>query len=584
MSAELEQVAGLYGQGRLSEARSLLEALVARRPRDVAVRGYLAIVLRELGELEAAEQHARRATELAARDANTWIWLGNVLGSRGRHPEALLQFERALSFDSRSPEAWVGKILSLRFGGKLMLALRAAELAVARCAPHELVFSSRASLLLAAGQARQAYDAAAAGLATFPHSLDLASTLASASNYTGDLRNEDVLEAHRRLGAAVSARYPVRAVPYRQSADPQRPLRVGIVSSDLREHSVAYFISPLLRHADRRQLQLWCYSNSASRDTVTARFEAMADRWCAISTLNDLQCSQKVYDDQIDVLVDLNGNTVGHRLGVFANTPAPVQITYCGYPNTTGVRGIGARLVDAITDPPGSADELATEKLLRLSRCFLCYEPPEQCPSPESAKTGDVTFGSFNMVSKISDHTLALWSEVLATVPQSRLRIKAMALRDSELGDALLGRMERAGLSRDRIELLAPTAGTQEHLAAYREVDIALDTTPYNGTTTTCEALIMGVPVVALAGGRHGSRVSASLLAAAGRSEWIAPDEAGFVSLARTLAEKHIEIRAGRARLRASVLASPLCDGPAFAREFERGVRTLWTQWCGSRG
>jgi len=438
MSATLEQVASLYGQGRLSEARSMLEDLVARRPRDVAIRGYLAIVLRELGDLDRAEQHAKRATELAPRDSNTWIWLGNVLGSRGVHSEALAQFERALVFSSRSPEAWIGKILSLRFAGHLAQAIQASETAASRCGPHELLLSTRASVLLAAGLSREAYDIAHSALVSFPQSLELASILAGSSNYVGNMKDEDVRDAQRRFGAAVSARYPARSVPYPQTADPGRVLRVGIISSDLREHSVAYFISALLRHADRSRMQVWCYAASAARDAMTARLESMADRWCVCATMNDLQCAQRVFDDRIDVLVDLNGNTVGHRLGVFANTPAPVQLSYCGYPNTTGVRGIRARLVDEITDRSDGPADPGSEVLLRLSRCFLCYEPPECLPPAEGASPGEVRFGSFNMLGKISDQTLSLWSAVLAAVPQSRLRIKAMALKDPELGDILL--------------------------------------------------------------------------------------------------------------------------------------------------
>jgi len=289
------------------------------------------------------------------------------------------------------------------------------------------------------------------------------------------------------------------------------------------------------------------------------------------------------------VLVELSGHTHAHSLGTFALAPAPVQITYLGYPNTTGMSRINARFVDAHTDPDG--DEFATERLIRLPGCFLCFTPPKDAPDVEDLpKSGDnaVTFGSFNAIQKLSDACVALWSRVLLANPGSRLVLKANALADERLRGDVVARFVAAGIEPSRVVPLPPKATAREHLAAYSQIDIALDAYPYHGTTTTCEALWMGVPVVSRIGDRHASRVGATLLHAVGLGDLCAYNDEQFVSIATTLAQDTLRRKVlsggGPGSLRAWMAASDLCNGPLFCRRFESAVRSEYVRWCDGLG
>jgi predicted O-linked N-acetylglucosamine transferase (SPINDLY family) len=258
-----------------------------------------------------------------------------------------------------------------------------------------------------------------------------------------------------------------------------------------------------------------------------------------------------------------------------------VQITYLGYPNTTGLPAITHRLVDEITDPSGEADAFATEKLVRFSPCAWTYTPIGDAPQPSIPKEGSpITFGSFNNFLKVTDDTLAVWAKILTRIPSSRLFIKSLFLEDSEVRKNVLERLAAAGIDEARVEIAAFLADAAEHLAAYNRVDVALDTFPYNGTTTTCEALWMGVPVVSLIGDRHAARVGLSLLTAIGHPEWASENEEHYIEKAVTLAEDRALRSQLRDSLRGEVASSFLCDHKGQAARFEAALRQIWTGWC----
>jgi predicted O-linked N-acetylglucosamine transferase (SPINDLY family) len=270
-----------------------------------------------------------------------------------------------------------------------------------------------------------------------------------------------------------------------------------------------------------------------------------------------------------------------NRLPLLSRGLAPVQISYLGYPNTTGVQAITHRLVDEITDPSGDADAFATENLIRFSPCAWTYEAPSDAPSPAMPdENAPVTFGSFNNFLKVTDDTLAVWAKILTQVPDSRLFIKSVYLDDPEVKKNVLERLASAGIAEDRVEISGFFAATQDHLAAYNRVDVALDTLPYNGTTTTCEALWMGVPVVSLVGDRHAARVGLSLLTAIGHAEWAAENEDAYVEKAFTLAQDRALRSKLRESLRCEVSASILCDHARQATRFEASLRQTWSDWC----
>ncbi len=576
-----EAIMGHYQAGRLEQAQTMLKQVLVSRPRDAQVHGFLSIVLLQQGLHAEAVEHALQATKYDPRNSDAWVWLGNAYAAMLRHNEALAQFERALVFQSRNAAAWVGKMLSLRFLGRIYEAIACGEKAMKKCSTDERVISTYAAAVLAAGDPLEAWALARSGLASWPHSIELTGVQAGASNYIS-LARSDLYDSQLQCGRALGEGLAPATTSYSNNRDPARRLRIGFVSSDLREHSVAYFIRPLLEHADRKECELYCYSTTLHPDSRTEELRRFADHWRDAARLDDSALCALVRADAIDVLIDLHGHTVGHRLGVFCRRPAPVQATYCGYPNITGVRGIDYRIVDAITDPVQELQIADAEQLVRMRECFLCYAPGDAPQTLTRCSDRPVTFGSFNAIQKIGLLALSLWKSVLDAVPESRLAIKAMALREAGLKTAFLRRAEAEGINPNRITILDPTSSVQSHLELYNHIDIALDTSPYNGTTTTCEALRMGVPVVTLSGDRHASRVSASLLTAAGFGQWIAHTPQEFTSIAQGLARNVEALDILKTTIPAQLAASPLCDGKEFSGRFLETIRAMWVGWTHS--
>ncbi len=374
------------------------------------------------------------------------------------------------------------------------------------------------------------------------------------------------------------------ARPNPRDRDPERRLRVAYVSPDFANHSCAYFLAPLLASHDRQAMEVFAYSDVASQDGVTAAFKALDLQWRDMAGKSDDAFIAQVRDDGIDVLVDCAGHTTGNRLTAFARRPAPVQATWLGYPASTGLDCFDARFVDEITDPDGA---LASENLVRIAGGFLAYLPPpfapEPGPSPFEA-SGRITFGSFNNLPKITPRVVAMWAQVLRAVPDSRLVVKAKGLDEHATRERYAAMFGAQGLDGSRVEFVGFVGDIAAHIARYRAIDVALDTFPYNGTTTTCEALWMGVPVVTLAGDRHAARVGASLLDRVGLGALVAGDPAQFVRLAADLAADRPRLAGLRANLRARMAGSALCDGRRLAREFETAYRALWRRVVSADG
>jgi protein O-GlcNAc transferase len=358
---------------------------------------------------------------------------------------------------------------------------------------------------------------------------------------------------------------------------------VGYLSPDFREHSTGYFVEGLLAGHDRGAVEVFCYSSGRAADGVTARLKEHFACFRNVVGMSDRSAAELIRRDGIDVLVDLAGHTGENRLLILAYKAAPVQVTYLGYPNTTGMTAIAYRLTDALADPPGEGVERYSEKLVRLPGSFLCYRPVEDAPEagePPAARQGSVTFGCFNAQAKINLPLVEQWSRILRRVARSSLIVKNASLADGATRDRLAGMFGVCGVGVERLELLGRTATPAQHLAVYRRVDIALDTFPYHGTTTTCEALWMGVPVVTLAGAVHRSRVGVSLLRSVGLPELVAGSWDEYVEIAAGLAGDRgrlVELRAG---MRERMRESRLMDGAGLAREVEGAYRDMWRRWC----
>jgi predicted O-linked N-acetylglucosamine transferase (SPINDLY family) len=590
----VEQAALLIQQGRLADAADLLLRLLRVRPRDAAVVAMLCDVMGYQGDLTRAEFYIRRAIELDPRNPTYHHTLGEVLLTAKRFDEAAKPLETAAQLLGGGPDALFTHADALYHHERFAQAAAVAESGLRAHPDHAGLLSMRATALMQAGRADLALPVLRDATARHPSSLDLADRLAVILNYVPGVDPRETAAAHRRYGEllARSSPAPITHVrpggPAPESMDQTPRLRIGLVSADLRLHACSFYVDGLLRGLDHHSFEVYAYHVGEREDERSTYLRSLTHHWRHCPHDNAQQLAARIAADRIDILLDLSGHTDGNRLTAFALKPAPIQITYLGYPNTTGVATIDYRLVDPITDPPGS-EQYASEQLLRIEPCFLCYQglthvaaqpvPPSQ--RADSPTRGSITFGSFNSLLKINDPLIALWARVVLAVPGSRLVLKYRSLAEAHARQAIADRFAAAGLAPERLVLLPATGKYEAHLESYHAIDIGLDSYPYHGTTTTCEAMWMGVPVVTLGSSPdvHASRVGISLLSAVGLSEFVASTETDFIRIAAELAADPARLASIRSGLRERMLASPLCDAATFGRRVGDLLRAAWLRW-----
>jgi protein O-GlcNAc transferase len=494
----------------------------------------LGAALLQLGRLDGAAQVLVRAIELAPDDARPFVNLASVEEKRGRLTRAEALAREAVRLD---PKLWSG-------------------------------YHNVAQALLPQGDLVGTVEHLRAALAA-GGGADSLSALLFTLNNEPRLSPEALFAEHRRFDELCDVKVEPR--PPRPARGPGRRLRVGYLSPDLRTHSVAYFFEPLLRAHDRGAVEITCYSDSHISDAVTARLQPLAEHWRPTAGMPGPELAELIARDEIDVLVEMAGHTGGNRMALLARRVAPVQVTYLGYPASTGLSAMDLRITDGIADPVGMTEAFHSERLARVEGGFLCYGPGEAPPlsPPPCASSGTVTFGSFNSLIKVNDAVLDAWATLLHLVPNGRLLLKARAFSEEKVRLRLWRKLEARGIPQERVELVPPIDVIADHLAAYARIDIALDTFPYNGTTTTCEALWMGVPVVTFAGRSHASRVGASILARVGLDQLVAPTLEESLRIAATLAGDPALLSGLRMTMRDRMLASPLMDGARLARQVE---------------
>lgn len=568
--------------GRLEQAERTLRTALQRDPRQPELNDMLGTVLVRLNRFEQARYHH----EIALREApDRPEFLNNYAGvflAQRRPAEARALFERALSINPREVMAMHGLARALaelrEYSSLERVALQTRTLSPEACEP----WLNLAIAQLQSG--RQAEGIQSLVQAVQRNPVVAGPMYLSSLLYHPAIPPAQVLAEHAEFGrllartavpnAGKPAAHP-SPVAEKSVAAGDRKLRIGYLSSDLRRHSVAIFMERLLASHDRTRCSVGVYHTS-NDDEVSARLRPHADRWVQCSSMNDTDLARTITGDAIDVLIELNGHTVGGRPGVIARRPAPRIVSYLGYACSTGLPGITGRVVDHITDPPGS-EHLALEPLLRLDRVFLCFTPPQQAPdvAPLPAlRNGFVTFGAFNAAPKINDGVIHAWAEVLRRIPRSRLLVKCAAMADEGVRARFASQFTRAGIDPSRIELMGWADSLAGHLDVYNCVDIALDCFPYNGTTTTCEALWMGVPTISVRGSWHVSRVGESILSAVGLRHMVASDPSSMADVAARLTEDLPALNTLRAGLRERMSTSPLCDGVGLARAIEAALRT----------
>jgi len=538
------------GKDQAKPAEILSRRAVVSKPSSPMAQHRLGVAFQKQKCYEKAARCFRRALALDPRLAEAQLDLGHALYEQGHLDQAVTHFHRALAINPALPQA------HYRLGN---------------------AFWNQGQILAAMECYRRA-------IALKPDYAAALSNLAFTMNYDAEASRSEIYAAHRARAALLS---PLQLFDRSYSNDrrPKRRLRIGYVSGDFCEHSVSYFLEPLLASHSHSAVEVFAYSSlsRADEDETTARLRSLADHWISICHWDDKHAAEQIREDRIDILIDLGGYTTRSRLALFALKPAPVQVTWLGYLNTTGLRAMDYRITDAIADPAGETDRFSSETLVRLRPPFLCYRPFNHAP-PVSAlpayEAGHLTFGSFNDLPKLTPGVIKLWAKLLHAVRGSRLIIKTEQMRDAPTAGQLRSRFADAGIAPERIDLLAWRVRTVHHLARYGLVDVALDPFPFNGVTTTCEALWMGVPVVTLRGDRPYARVGASLLASVGLQEFVTEDPESYVEMAASLGNDLSRLRELRLGLRDRMRASPLCDGAGFARTIEQAYRRMWQNWC----
>lgn len=407
----------------------------------------------------------------------------------------------------------------------------------------------------------------------------LASSVAMTSLYHDDMPPAEVADLHRRLCVPIEAAV-VQETDFTNTRSTRRRLRIGYVTGDLhRQHPVNIFMLPVLLHHNHDCFEICVYYTGTMHDEYTRQAKGCADHWLEAAGLDDAALQQAIVNDAIDILIDLAGHTSTHRLGVFALRAAPVQATFLGYPHSTGLSKIDWLIGDATVSPAEHA-HLFSEGIAQLPGCVFCWAPVDEYPlPPPRSANAPVVFGSFNNAMKLSLKTVTLWASVLHAVPGSQLLLKAPSLKDDAVKARFADLFAKQGIAAGRLVFRGPTRLT-EMMQEYGDVDIALDPIPYNGGTTTLQALWMGVPVVALTGGNFVSRMGTSFMHALGKPDWVAADEAGYVKVAVRLSKDCAALRGRRAVLRGQMAASPLCDINAYAAHFEALLQRMWVVYC----
>ncbi len=551
-AAVLHELArSLSAQGRREEAVLMHRHALLLQPEDARGQLQLGLLYRSMGLTGPATTHLRRSLQIDPNQGETHLALAATLYGLRQYPEALAHLTRAETLSPR--EAAVHN----NFG---------------------MVYNAMGESALATRHFRQA--------------LTLAPGHASAhSNLLLHLNYQDTTTPAAMLAEAMAfaARHtPASIQPHPNAREPGRRLKIGYLSGEFRKHAVGLFVLPLFEHHDHRQFEIFAYAEGAQFDATSQRMQTLVDHWRPVANLSDAQLIAQIRADGIDILVELSGHTGDNRLPALAHQPAPVQISWLGYPGTTGLKAIGYVMSDAVADPLNETRQMI-EAPLHLPGGFHCYRPEglwqgELEPrAASSLAAGRVTFGSFNNLAKVSPTCIRMWAAILRAVPAATLVMKGKPFSEAAARARFVERFAAENIDASRVTLRAYDDTHAAHMQIWAGVDIHLDSAPYNGVTTTCDALWMGVPVITLRGNQIASRTAASLLTHAGCADWIADSEADYVRKAVALAADLPRLAGYRHSLREQFKASPLSDAVGFARKVEDAYRAVWMKTCGGQ-
>jgi len=600
--SKLKNAKNLLSENKLDEANEILSRLSKQAPRDADIWLCLGFIAGKNQEYQQAIAYFGKAVAIEPGNSKALYNYGIALRDAGKIDEAIEAFKKSLVNDKGNTETLDCLAHAYMMTGHLDEAAEVFQTALKITPGSALTHSNLGSVyqakgllgdaeacyrtalkinplinisenlgsvLVSQGRFDESVEVYREGLTKQPDNSKLFSNYLLTLNYLVDMPLQETYKEHKRFGSTFELKSNETAS--NEGLHENDKIKIAYCSPDFREHSVAHFVEPVFDKYDRNTFEVYAYNISPKYDQVTRRLRRMVDHWRDVSSRTTNEIAEMIRNDRIDILVDLAGHTAHNNLLTFAEKPAPVQINYLGYPNTTGMSSIGYRFTDNYADPPDQ-DQYYTESLIRLPNAFLCYRPDDNAPDvsgPPCISNKYVTFGSFNNLSKININVISTWSEILLTVEKSRLLIKNSSLTDDKTREQYYDLFGKHGINRERVELIGHTKTRFDHLSLYNNIDIALDTFPYNGTTTTCEALWMGVPVVTQTGNRHASRVGYSLLSAADCLGWVANNRNEYLDISRDLATMPDELTEIRRNQRSKIRDSLLCNSDKFINDLE---------------
>jgi protein O-GlcNAc transferase len=568
----VDRITSLISQELWAQAEASLKRALASDRANPDLNSAMVLVLSRQGRMAQAEFYARQTLAAIPDNAHALYNVGNILVNGGKYEEGIAFLERAVAKAPGLAAAHHAKAIGLVGLHRYASAAAAMRQALEGEPNDAKMLGVYAHCLHSIGRVEEAVPVLRRAVSLEPQGLRLAEHLCALISYAPGLSEQEVFEPHVRYGELLEQQSPAPLAwtpeELRQRRKEGAALRIGLISPDLRNHAVSFLCEAILEYAEPGKVFVACYSSASCEDAVSQRLKKRAGLWRSVYGMTVTDAARAIYNDRIDALIDLAGHTNGNRIDVMALKPAPIQLTYMGFPNSTGCKQVDLRVVDSITDPPGD-ESLAVEKQLKLDPCFLSYRPPDDPPPVSALPCGDsepVTFAAFSGVLKFNTPMLNMWARVLRAAPGARLLLKHFAFKEAEVREDVMKRLEGFGADPAMVTITPPEPSAREVLPWYHKVDIALDTFPYNGTTTFCESFLMGVPMVSLNGRTPPARVGRSLLTAVGLQDLSASTEDDFVRIAAGLADDRARLKQIRATLRDTFLECSICDGPGFAR------------------
>ena len=561
-------------------AEDLLKTLIDHTPDHAEAYHLLGLIVLKRGDRRCAGAFFKKAASCAPEQAKYHYNYGTVLQNMGEIRPAISAYESALAVEPDHAETHNNLGAALRDIFQLSRSEKHIRTALELQPENVSARNNLASVLRDQGRIGTALATYRETLARDPHNHITHSNLLLCMHYMPDYDVQEVFGEHKRWATLHGSQFfRMNHTPDKYTSG-KRPLFIGFVSADFDTHSVAFFLKPLLHHLNRSEFTVFCYNAGSKEDNTTRWFKQLPVVWRDIFDLSDAAAAARIRQDGIDILVDCSGHTDGHRLKVFAMKPAPIQVTYLGYPDTTGLSEMDFRFTDPWADPLDDSTP-SSETLFHLPNGFLCYRPPEGTPPVNSLpaiNNGYITFGSFNDIPKLNRHVLELWSKLLLEVPSAVLLLKTRQFNDMDVAVQFRNFFVNRGISINRIRIIGEVTGILNHLRWYHHVDVALDPYPYNGTTATYEALIMGVPVITCKGRVHAGRVGHSIMSRMGLSEFVVSSPKKYIALAAYLSRNLDLLSRLRPSLRDTVMARN--DGAVFTKQVENAFQQMWERWC----